>query len=420
MDPNKAITVSQLNAYVRDLLRSDGFLQQVAVRGEIGNLRNYQGHLYFTLKDEKASVKAVMWRSDALRLSFVPSEGAEVIAAGSVSVFERDGVYQLYVKYMEPSGLGALYAALEKLKEKLEKEGLFRQERKRPLPFFPRKIGLVTSVRGAAIKDIVSVGRRRFRGVSFVVVDAKVQGEGAAQSIIRGLDILNEVPGVDVIIIGRGGGSQEDLFVFNDEALARAIYASKVPVVSAVGHERDVTVADLVADARAATPSQAAELVVPAAQDLLALAKGHAENMRNEVYKMIGGYRQTLGLLRGRPALERPDWFLTLWRDSLMRSARELESAMAAIMEKKSSALANVSAKLDALSPLRVLSRGFSLVRRVSDGAIVRDAVEAPRDTYVQVSLMRGSLVCRVEESRTGESAGRDGGFRHISDTGRK
>ena len=178
--------------------------------------------------------------------------------------------------------------------------------------------------------------------------------------------------------------------------------------------------ADLVADARAATPSQAAELVVPAAQDLLALVKGHAENMRNEVYKMIGGYRQTLGLLRGRPALERPDWFLTLWRDSLMRSARELESAMAAIMEKKSSALANVSAKLDALSPLRVLSRGFSLVRRVSDGAIVRDAVEAPRDTYVQVSLMRGSLVCRVEESRTGESAGRDGGFRHISDTGRK
>ncbi|MGI6663560.1 MAG: exodeoxyribonuclease VII large subunit [Bacillota bacterium] len=404
MDPNKAITVSELNAYVRDLFRSDDFLRQVLVRGEIGNLRNYQGHLYFTLKDEKASVKAVMWRSDALRLSFVPSEGAEVIAAGSVSVFERDGVYQVYVNYMEPSGLGALYAALEKLKEKLEKEGLFRQERKRPLPFFPRKIGLVTSVRGAAIKDIVSVGRRRFRGVSFVVVDAKVQGEGAAQSIIRGINILNQVPELDVIIIGRGGGSQEDLFVFNDEALARAIYASKVPVVSAVGHERDVTVADLVADARAATPSQAAELVVPAAQDLLSLVRGYGEDMRNEIYKMIGGYRQTLSLLRGRPALERPDWFLTLWRESLVRSTRELETAMAAIMEKKSSALANVYAKLDALSPLRVLSRGYSLVRRVPDGVIVRSAEQAPRGTAVQVSLMKGSLVCRVEESKTGEA----------------
>ena len=169
MDPNKAITVSRLNAYVRDLFRSDDFLREVMVRGEIGNLRNYQGHLYFTLKDEKASIKAVMWRSDASRLSFVPSEGAQVIAAGSVSVFERDGVYQLYVSFMEPSGLGALYAALEKLKEKLEKEGLFRQERKRPLPFFPRKIGLVTSIRGAAIKDIISVVAP-LQGVSFVVL----------------------------------------------------------------------------------------------------------------------------------------------------------------------------------------------------------------------------------------------------------
>ncbi|HHY76400.1 MAG TPA: exodeoxyribonuclease VII large subunit [Firmicutes bacterium] len=404
MDPRKAITVSQLNAYVRDLFRRDDFLQQVAVRGEIGNLRNYQGHLYFTLKDEKASVKAVMWRSDAMRLAFVPAEGAEVIALGSVSVFERDGVYQLYVTYMEPSGLGAMYAALEKLKEKLEKEGLFRQERKRSLPFFPRKIGVVTSIRGAAIKDILTVGRRRYRGASFVVVDAKVQGDGAAQTIIRGIRILNEVPEVDVIIIGRGGGSQEDLFVFNDEELARAIYASKVPVVSAVGHERDVTIADLVADARAATPSQAAEMVVPNAQELLALVRSYKEDMRNEVYKMIGGYRQTLSLLRSRPALERPDWFLVSWRESLTRLTGDLESAMSAIMEKKSSALGNLCAKLDALSPLRVLSRGFSLVRRLPDGAIVRSASQAPEGTAVQVSLMRGSLVCRVEESRDGDA----------------
>lgn len=401
MDPNKAITVSRLNAYVRDLFRSDDFLREVMVRGEIGNLRNYQGHLYFTLKDEKASIKAVMWRSDASRLSFVPSEGAQVIAAGSVSVFERDGVYQLYVSFMEPSGLGALYAALEKLKEKLEKEGLFRQERKRPLPFFPRKIGLVTSIRGAAIKDIISVGRRRFRGVSFVVADSKVQGEGAAGTMVRGIQALNEVPGVDVIIIGRGGGSQEDLFVFNDETLARAIYASRVPVVSAVGHERDVTVADLVADARAATPSQAAELVVPAAADLLTTVSSRREDLRNEIYKMIGGYRQTLSLLRSRPALERPDWFLVSSRETLIRLARQLEVGMAAVMEKKSNAFMKTTAKLDALSPLRVLSRGFSLVRRMPDGVIVRDARLAPKGTEVEVSLMRGSLVCRVEESLT-------------------
>ncbi|HHX27455.1 MAG: exodeoxyribonuclease VII large subunit [Bacillota bacterium] len=401
MDPNKAITVSRLNAYVRDLFRSDDFLREVMVRGEIGNLRNYQGHLYFTLKDEKASIKAVMWRSDASRLSFVPSEGAQVIAAGSVSVFERDGVYQLYVSFMEPSGLGALYAALEKLKEKLEKEGLFRQERKRPLPFFPRKIGLVTSIRGAAIKDIISVGRRRFRGVSFVVADSKVQGEGAAGTMVRGIQALNEVPGVDVIIIGRGGGSQEDLFVFNDETLARAIYASRVPVVSAVGHERDVTVADLVADARAATPSQAAELVVPAAADLLTTVSSRREDLRNEIYKMIGGYRQTLSLLRSRPALERPDWFLVSSRETLIRLARQLEAGMAAVMEKKSNAFMKTTAKLDALSPLRVLSRGFSLVRRMPDGVIVRDARLAPKGTEVEVSLMRGSLVCRVEESLT-------------------
>ncbi len=402
MDPNKALTVSQLNAYVRDLLRSDGFLREVVVRGEIGNLRNYQGHLYFTLKDEKSSIKAVMWRNDAARLAFVPSEGAQVIAAGSVSVFERDGVYQLYATYMEPSGLGALYAALEKLKEKLEKEGLFRQERKRPLPFFPRKIGLVTSIRGAAIKDIISVGRRRFRGVSFLVYDSKVQGEGAAETIIAGIQVLNRVPDVDVIVIGRGGGSQEDLFVFNDEALARAIYASRVPVVSAVGHERDVTVADLVADARAATPSQAAELVVPAAADLLSLVRSREEDMRNEMYKLIGGYRQTLSLMRSRPALQRPDWFLVSSRESLVRLWRQMESAMMAAMEKKSNALARQVAKLDALSPLKVLSRGFSLVRRLPDGLILRDAELAPEGTNVEVSLMKGKLACRVLESRGG------------------
>lgn len=394
-----ALTVSQLNSYVKEVLWKDELLGQVLVRGEIANLRNYQGHLYFTLKDQKCSVKSVMWRSDAARLSFVPADGAEVLVAGSVSVYEPQGVYQVYATYMEPSGLGALYAALEKLKEKLEKEGLFAQERKRPLPFFPRTVGLVTSIRGAAIKDIVSVGRRRYAGVAFAVADTKVQGDGAAQEIARGIRILSETPGVDVIVVGRGGGSQEDLWVFNDEVVARAIYASGVPVVSAVGHERDFSVADLVADARAATPSQAAEMVVPNASDLLSEVESFEEDMRNQVFTLIGGLRQTLGLLRQRPALERPDWFLVSSKESLLRLREDMENAAASLLERSRSALGNVAARLDALSPLRVLGRGFSLALRVDDGAIVRDHKDAPPGTRLRVSLHKGSLGCLVTES---------------------
>ena len=405
LKPDTALTVSQLNAYVKEVLWRDEVLRQVVVRGELANIRNYQGHLYFTLKDEKCSVKAVMWRSDAARLTFVPSDGTEVLAAGSVSVFERDGVYQVYVTYMEPSGLGAMYAALEKLKERLAKEGLFAPERKRPLPLFPRKIGVVTSLRGAAIKDIVTVGRRRYRGVSFVVADAKVQGEGAPQDIARGIRLLHEVPGVDVIIVGRGGGSQEDLFVFNDEVVARAIFASRVPVVSAVGHERDVTIADLVADARAATPSQAAEMVVPDALDLLDKVETFKDDMKNEVLKLIGGYRQALGLLRSRPALERPDWFLVSSRETLVRLREDLEDAARDTIEKCRSGFQSVASRLDALSPLKVLSRGFGLVRRLPDGKIVKEHSDAPVGTRVAVVLRSGSLRCLVEESKPREGS---------------
>ncbi len=396
---DESLTVSQLNSYVKEVLYRDDFLKQVLVRGEIANLRNYSGHLYFTLKDQKSTVKAVMWRSDAARLSFVPADGAEVLVAGSVSVYEPQGAYQVYAGYMEPSGLGALYAALEKLKQKLEKEGLFEEGRKRPLPFFPRTIGLVTSVRGAAIKDIVSVGRRRYPGVRFVVVDSKVQGDGAAREVVRGIQILNDAAEVDVIIVARGGGSQEDLWVFNDEAIARAIYASKVPVVSAVGHERDFSVADLVADARAATPSQAAEMVVPNAYDIQSEVKGYEEDMRNQVYTLIGGFRQTLGLLKGRPALERPDWFLVSARESLVRLREHLEEAPAALIERHRAHLGKIASRLDALSPLRVLARGFSLARREDDGLIVRTHEDAPAGTRLRVALHRGSLGCLVTDS---------------------
>ncbi|HHW17927.1 MAG TPA: exodeoxyribonuclease VII large subunit [Firmicutes bacterium] len=408
LDPGRALTVSQLNAYVKKVLWQDELLRQVLVRGEIANLRDYQGHLYFTLKDEKCSVKAVMWRSDASRLSFVPEEGMQVIVAGSVSVFERDGVYQVYATYMEPSGLGALYAALEKLKEKLEKEGLFAAERKRPLPLFPRKIGVVTSLRGAAIKDIISVGRRRYPGVQFVVADTKVQGEGAPQEIARGIAILNKVPGVDVIIVGRGGGSQEDLFVFNDEIVARAIYASRVPVVSAVGHERDVTVADLVADVRAPTPSAAAEMVVPLASGLKADVEVLVRRATDRLRSMLEDFRKRLLDLRSRPSLERPDWYLLTAKESLLRLRKDLEDDIKSIIEKEKLRFGSCVAKMDALSPLKILSRGYAVARRIPDLVVIRGHEEAPPGTRVNLTLHKGSLLCLVEESVPPEEVGRE------------
>lgn len=399
LSAEKAISVSQLNAYVRETLWRDEFLRQVLVRGEIGNLRNYQGHLYFTLKDEKASVRAVMWRTDTSRLTFVPKDGEGVLVAGSVSVFERDGVYQVYANYMEPSGLGAMYAALEKLKAKLEAEGLFASERKRTLPDFPRRIGLVTSVRGAAIKDIVMSGRRRYPGVSFVVVDTKVQGEGAPRDIAAGLRTLDAVPDVDVIIVGRGGGSQEDLFVFNDEIVARAIFACKTPVVSAVGHERDVTIADLVADARAATPTQAAELVVPDSYQLKANIRKLSDACRNQMLTLIGGGRQTLSLLSSRPALTRPDWFLVSSRETLMRLQDDLQDSIRNSLERERHLLANAASKLDALSPLRILSRGYSLARLTPSQEVVLDYRQAPPGSRLTLTLKEGQLSCLVEDS---------------------
>ncbi|MGI6628247.1 MAG: exodeoxyribonuclease VII large subunit [Bacillota bacterium] len=403
MDLRNVISVSRLNAYIRKLFWQDEYLRQVFVQGEIANLRDYRGHLYFSLKDEKSSIRAVMWQSDRKRLSVVPEEGMQVIVAGGVSVFERDGVYQIYVSYMEPSGFGALYAALEKLKEKLEKEGLFAQERKRPLPVFPRKIGLVTSIRGAAIKDIVSVGRRRYQGVWFVVADSKVQGEGAGSDIAAGIRALNQIPDIDVIIVSRGGGSQEDLFVFNDETVARAIFSSRAPVVSAIGHERDVTVADLVADVRAATPSAAAELVVPNANELKAAVSNLTQRAYISMSLAIESKRKMLSGLGTRPCLERPDWFLVTVRETLFRLKEDLEQAMALNIDKQRQKLDSIIAKLDALSPLKILSRGYSVTRTIPGLKIVKDYRDVTPGSRVLVNLHEGSLVCSIEKADSGE-----------------
>ena len=258
-------TVSEVNSIIKNLLDGNEVLRQVYVRGEISNFKyhNMSGHMYFTLKDEMSQIRCVMFKSSNMLLPFMPENGMKVIAFGFVSVFARDGQYQLYVEDLEPDGIGALHIAFEKLKMRLEQEGLFAQERKRPLPFLPRKIGLVTSPTGAAIRDLLTVIRRRFPNVNIVIAPVLVQGKGAADDICSAISLLNSLNDIDVIIVGRGGGSIEELWAFNEEKVARAISNSKIPVISAVGHETDYTIADFVADKRAPTPSAAGEIVVP-------------------------------------------------------------------------------------------------------------------------------------------------------------
>lgn len=392
-------TVSQLNAYVKEVLWRDELLRQVAVIGEMANVRMYGGHMYFTLKDEKASVRAVMWRNDVARLEFVPEEGMSVIAMGYVSVFERDGNYQLYVSYMEPSGLGALYVALEQLKKKLEAEGLFSRERKRPLPFLPRKVGIVTSIRGAAIRDIVTVGRRRFPGVRFVVADSRVQGDGAAEEIARGIELLNSVPEVDVIIVGRGGGAQEDLWCFNSEIVARAIFRSKVPVVSAVGHERDVTIADLVADVRAATPSNAAELAIPDVREVRRAVEAVLARGKSLLTAKVASYRKILQALSSRPCLTRPDWSLVENREKLVSLNTRLEEAVEQVLEAKRARFRELVLKMDALSPLKVLARGWSLARVLPDRVVLKDSSQVRPGSRIEITLKRGLVECTVDRT---------------------
>lgn len=414
------LTVSQLNAYVKEVLWRDELLRQVAVTGELANVRTYGGHMYFTLKDEKASVRAVMWRNDVANLGFVVEEGMSVIALGYVSVFERDGVYQLYVSYMEPAGLGALYVALEQLKKKLEAEGLFSAERKRPLPVLPRAVGVVTSIRGAAIRDIVTVGRRRFPGVRFLVADSRVQGEGAAEEIARGIDVLNAVPDIDVIIVGRGGGAQEDLWCFNSEIVARAVSRSRVPVISAVGHERDVTIADLVADVRAATPSNAAELAIPDVREIRGSLEAALARARSLLTSRIAGYRKVLESLSSRPCLLRPDWKIAESRERLVTLRSGLEEAAVRVLETKRSRFREAVLRLDALSPLKVLGRGWSLARVLPGRQVLRDSSQVTTGSRVEITLHRGIVECTVDRTQPAQDQERPSSGRGKDDERRK
>lgn len=358
------LTVSQLNDYLKMLVDGNPLLGNVFVRGEISNFTNHYktGHFYFSLKDEGALVRAVMFRQSASRLRFLPENGMKVILHGRVSVFPRDGQYQIYVDDMQPDGVGALYLAFEQLRKKLEAEGLFSAARKRALPAVPSKIGLITSPTGAAVRDMIQVLGRRFPLAEVVLYPALVQGAEAPESLMSGLAFFNEYLPVDVIILGRGGGSAEDLFAFNNEALARAVADSKIPVISAVGHETDYTICDFVADLRAPTPSAAAELAVPDTASVRSELFGMAQSMSAVLGAAITQRRAALTSLAGAQALRSPRYYVEEKRMTISYLCDRMQAATALRASNERARFAALCAKLDSLSPLRVLARGYTAV----------------------------------------------------------
>ncbi len=392
------VTVSQLNNYIKRVMDANGYLSQIWVKGELSNFkRHYSGHIYMTLKDETSAIRAVMFRSSAAALAFEPENGMKVLARGRVSVYERDGQYQLYVEEMQPDGLGALYVAFEQLKARLGEEGLFDEEYKKPIPRFPRRIGVVTAKTGAAVRDIINVLSRRYPLAEVYVCPVLVQGEAAAGEIAAAISYLNETDFVDVIIAGRGGGSMEDLWAFNEEIVARAIFASRIPVISAVGHEVDFTIADFVADLRAPTPSAAAELAVPDAAELKTRIAQLADRMTYRMNGLLEGWQKTLASLSEARAFVQFGSQLADRRIYVDDLAAQLARAMDGEIQGKRDRLSALSGKLDALSPLKVLGRGYAIARDASGGVVRSVADVAPGDR-LNVRLADGELACEVLE----------------------
>lgn len=390
------LSVSELTRRVKEILEADPVLRTVWVKGEISNFKHHSsGHMYFTLKDEKSRLKCVMFRTRNAALRFRPEDGLTVIAGGAIGVYEVAGEYQLYVDELYPAGQGALHLAFEQLKRKLESEGLFDPARKRPLPFLPRTVGVVTSPTGAAIRDILSVLRRRFPGVDIVLAPAQVQGEGGPASVIRGIRLLNERDDVDVLIVGRGGGSLEELWTFNDEGVARAIAASRIPVISAVGHETDFTIADFVADRRAPTPSAAAEMAVPERAALLAQLSSVRERLGRALEKQLSRRREALQYLRTSPALTRPLDRIYQRRQHLDDVVQRAAVAIRYGLEAKRRRLEALVGKLETLSPLATLARGYAICTK-DDGSVVTDAAAVRAGERVRVRVSRGEIRARV------------------------
>lgn len=399
----KTFRVSEVNDYINKLLSMDIILSNLQVEGEISNFKLHSsGHMYFSLKDQKSRIRCVMFRSNGQLLKFFPEDGMKVIIKGYISVYERDGQYQLYVQEMEPSGIGALYKAYEQLKEKLEKEGLFKKENKKSLPFLPKSIGIVTSSTGAAIRDIISVICRRNSNVEMVIYPVLVQGVDAGKQIVRGIQYFNEQNRVDVIITGRGGGSIEELWAFNEERVARAIANSHIPIISAVGHETDFTIVDFVADVRAATPSAAGELVIPSKIDLKYTLNSLQLRLVKAINNELRLNRQRIdGLKNNYVVLIQPYDQLNQYKQQLDWFNSHLIKGIKQSFYMKSEKFQAIQKQFYGASPFSILNRGFSFIKD-QEGKFIVGIDELAEGENIQVILKDGILECMIDDIKKG------------------
>lgn len=392
------LSVAQINEYIRSKMDADVLLNSVAIRGEISNYKLYpSGHHYFTLKDESSALRCVMFKGNAIKLRFRPENGLKVIVMGKISVFPRDGAYQLYCSAMVVDGVGDLHTAFEQLKTKLAAQGLFDPAHKKPLPKFPGTIGIVTSSAGAAVHDMLRILRKRFPLTNVILLPVRVQGIEAPGEIAAAIRFANHFALADLLIVGRGGGSMEDLWAFNEEIVAHAIYESKIPVISAVGHEPDVTISDYVADLRAATPSNAAELAVPDQDALMQILDTMSAAMVTAMTRQIKVARQHLNVLSASPALSSPTGYLDRKAVDLARLKERLGSAQLRCIDRNRQRYVALTAKLDAMSPLKVLSRGYAMTEKVR-GEVIRSVTQISAGDSVEVTLSDGSFTASVNE----------------------
>ena len=402
MDERHVFTVTELNHRVKDLVEAVPAFSDLLLRGEISNYKVYpSGHHYFTLKDSESALRCVMFKGSAVKLRFKPENGMQVIASGRISVYPRDGAYQLYCSGLSADGVGDLYVAFEQLKEKLYREGLFDPAHKKPLPRFPRRIAIVTSSAGAAVHDMIRILRRRYPIAKVLLLPVRVQGVEAPPEIVGAIRYANRYQLADVLITGRGGGSLEDLWAFNDERVARAIYESEIPVISAVGHEPDVAISDFVADRRASTPSNAAEIAVPDQEELRRRLGALQTRMEQSERKRVKNLREQFEKTARSRVLQDPMAFIDDKRLLLDYTQKNLASLARQQTAQRMQQFASLAAKLDALSPLSVLGRGYA-VARTEDGQILRAAQDVSIGEKIEVLLGQGSLNCTVDACNTG------------------
>ncbi len=391
----KFFTVSQITRKIRASLEYN--FSNVSILGEISNVRKPgSGHIYLTLKDKGSQLQAVVFRNIANKIKFELKDGMEVITFGSVTVYEPRGQYQLIINKIEPKGIGALQLAFQQLKEKLEKEGLFDQTHKKPIPFIPQKIGVVTSPTGAAIKDILNIIDRRFANIEILIYPVKVQGEGAAQEIAEAITALNALTDIDVIIAGRGGGSLEDLWAFNEEVVARSIYNSRIPVISAVGHEIDITIADLAADKRALTPSEAGELVVPRKDLLLDMLEKLNTRLLQSLTGKLRLSKERLVRVANSYAMRQPFDRLRRWQQRLDEFAQRLNINITHALNTEREKLSGIAGKLESLSPLNVLKRGYTITTRLEDNKSLREVKGLNKGDKIKTNFSKGSVISTI------------------------